>query len=332
MSTSIRKNNKRNIVTMVALMMCLALSVIWSFFIGSVKISPSEIFSHSNSVIIHLRMFRIIMAILAGAGLSVAGIIFQALLRNPLAEPYVLGVSSGSALGAVLALTFGANVLWLGIFWVPMAAFIGGLGAVFMVYALSITRGRMPIQNVLLTGIIVNAILSSILIFLISISPNERLHGVIWWLLGSVEIYHPRILLSTGITVGVGSFLTMLFMRELNAISMGEEIAHHLGVKIETTKRILFLLGSLLTAAVVSACGIIGFVGLIIPHLVRFMVGSDHRWLIPGSIMASAIFLILADALARVVISPAEIPIGAITALLGGPFFIFLMKAKANVK
>ena len=302
----------------------LAVTCIISVFVGAVDVPAGRVFESS---IIRLRVARILLAVVAGAGLSVAGVIFQALLRNPLAEPYVLGVSSGAGLGAALAIVLGLSA-W-GLWTLPGMAFAGALATILLVYALARTPGgAVPVHTLLLSGVIVSAVLGSLLMFLVSNSRSEEVHNVVWWLLGNLQIFDWALLRVAGAVVAAGLFFTMLFARDLNLMTLGERPAAHLGLHPERTKKLFFLVASLMTGATVAACGLIGFVGLIVPHSVRLAIGPDHRRLVPTCALAGAAFLVLADSLARTVIAPLEIPIGVVTAFLGGPFFLFLLRRR----
>ncbi len=296
-----------------------------SMFSGAVSVPATEML-WPWSGIVQMRVARILLAIVAGAGLSVSGVVFQALFRNPLAEPYVLGVSSGAGLGAVavIFLNLAAHTWTL-----PAMAFVGALGTIFLVYALARdSTGATPVHTLLLSGVMVNAVLGSVLMFLVSLSSSDKLHNVIWWLLGNLQIFDWGLLRAAATVVGVGFAFTIVLSRDLNVITLGEEPAAHLGLNVELTKMLFLLLASLMTGATVAACGLIGFVGLIVPHSVRLAIGPDHRRLVPASALAGAVFLVLADSLARSVIAPTEIPIGVVTALLGGPFFFFLLRRR----
>lgn len=291
---------------------------------GAVRVPLADML-HSN--IIQLRLARIILCIIAGAGLSVAGVIFQSLLRNPLAEPYVLGISSGAGLAAALAIILGLNAA--GAWTLPGMAFVGAFGTIVLVYALAETGvGAVPVHTLLLSGTIVNAVLGSMLMFLVSVAPSEDLHNVIWWLLGNLQVFDWQLLRIVGVVVAVGLVVSVLLARDLNVMTLGDEAAAHLGLHVERTKKIFLLIASLMTGATVAACGLIGFVGLIVPHSVRLAIGPDHRRLVPASALAGAAFLVLADSFARTIIAPLEIPIGVITAFLGGPFFLFLLRRR----
>lgn len=298
-----------------------------SLFVGAVHVPIEDLF---GSGIIRLRVARILLGVVAGAGLSVAGVIFQALLRNPLAEPYVLGVSSGSALGAAAAILLG--VVTLGTWTLPAMAFLGAIGTIDLVYSLARQAGgAVPVQTLLLAGVIVSAVFGSLLMFLVSISSSENMHNVIWWLLGNLQIFDWDLLWAVMIVVLAGLAVTMVFARDLNLMTLGEEPAAHLGLRVERTKMLFFLVGSLMTGATVAACGLIGFVGLIVPHTVRLAIGPDHRRLVPASALAGAVLLVVADSFARTAITPLEIPIGVVTAFLGGPFFLFLLRGKRRL-
>ena len=210
-------------------------------------------------------------------------------------------------------------------------AFAGALATIVLVYVLARMPNRsLPLHTLLLSGVIVGTVLSNLLMFLVSVAPSEKLHGVVWWLLGNVQVFDWRLLRIVSLAVTVAVATTVIFARDLNLMTLGEEPAAHLGLDVEWTKGLFFLLASLMTGAVVAACGLIGFVGLIVPHSVRLAVGADHRRLVMGSALAGAAFLVLADCIARTLIAPREIPIGVVTALLGGPFFLIQLRRKKS--
>jgi iron complex transport system permease protein len=303
----------------------LAIACFFSLFAGSVRVPFDQMF---ESGIIRLRVARILLAIVVGAGLSVSGAIFQALLRNPLAEPYILGVSSGAGLGATLAIVLGMGAV--SIWSVPAMAFVGSIITIYIVYRLARSpNGAVPVYTLLLSGVIVNAALSSGLMFIVSTSASDELHSVIWWLLGNLQIFDWQLLRLVSVVILLCLSVMVLMSHRLNIITLGEEPAGHLGLNVEATKKLFFLLASLMTASAVAACGLIGFVGLIIPHCVRMAIGPDHRRLIPASALAGAVFLVLADSFARSIFET-EIPIGVVTTFIGGPFFLFLLKRKKN--
>ena len=294
---------------------------------GSVNISFSELLHIQNRPILYLRLSRIVLAIIAGSGLAVAGTVLQAVLRNSLAEPYLLGTSSGAGLAAVLAIIIGLDKLYL-----PLAAFLGAILTVILVYNLARHGNKVGVQSLILAGVIVSIAFGAIMVFLISTSGNEALHGIMWWLWGSLQVYDIKLLLMVSITVITGIIAIFTFSQDLNAISIGEEEAIHLGINTETIKKILFFITSLITASLVCICGIIGFVGLIIPHIMRSVVGPNHKVLIPTTCLAAATFMVICDLLSRTLFSPLEIPIGVITAVIGTPIFIILLKSKQKVR
>ena len=310
---------------MIILFAVLALSVYLALFWGAIKITP---FGPGNDIsrliIFKLRLPRILLAIFAGAGLSVSGVVFQALLRNPLADPYILGTSSGAALGATVALLLGFSSYYYG---VPLLAFVFALLSLILVYKLAQLNGKMSATTLLLAGVIVNTFLSGVITLLMSLNRKE-LYEIIFWIMGSLDQTDMTLIKTTGAIVLVSTAVLYLYSHYLNVITLGEDKAQTLGVGVETLRKILFVLVSLIIALVVSVCGMIGFVGLIMPHIGRLLVGPNHKVLIPVSGLLGAIFLILCDVLARTIAAPIEIPIGVITALAGAPFFLYLLRRK----
>lgn len=318
--------DRKSVIVYGVLLVTLTGACLLSLFLGAVHVPVGEML---QSNIIQLRLARILLGVIAGAGLSVAGVIFQSLLRNPLAEPYVLGVSSGAGLGAALAILLGLSVA--GAWTLPGMAFIGALGTILLVYALAQTgAGAIPVHTLLLSGMVVSAVLASLLMFLVSVAPSEELHNVVWWLLGNLQVFDWQLLRVAGVVIAAGMIVCVLLARDLNLMTLGEEAAAHLGLHVERSKKLFFVVASLMTGATVAACGLIGFVGLIVPHSVRLAIGPDHRRLVPASALAGATFLVLSDGFARSALAPREIPIGVITALLGGPFFLFLLRRKKS--
>jgi len=309
------------------LFIILLLAILWGIAKGSVDVSLVELFLKENRQILYLRLARILLAIVAGSGLAVSGIALQATLRNPLAEPYLLGTSSGAGLGAVIAIIMGIYRIYL-----PFAAFIGAILSVILVYAIARERTRIRVQSLILSGVIVSITLSAIIVFLISVSGNEALHGLMWWLWGNLQVYDFKLLLIVSAVVFMGIIAIFAFSQDLNAISIGEEEAIHLGIRVERIKKILILITSLISASLVSVCGIIGFVGLIIPHIVRLIIGANHKFLIPVSCLGGAAFMVTCDVVSRTIFPPLEIPIGVITAIIGAPVFIVLLKRTQRVK
>lgn len=279
------------------------------------------------SILFDIRFPRILLGFAVGGSLSLAGVILQGIFRNPLVEPYTLGISGGAATGVCLNIVLGLGHS-LGILSLPLCGFLGAIVVITVIYSLSMRKGVLKIQGLLLTGVMISFISSSLVMFIMAVSRAEDLHGIVFWIMGSLEEPNWLLIKSALLISGLGLVSSYIFCLDLNAFSLGEEEALHLGVNVERTKRLLFIIASLLTGLSVSVAGIIGFVGLIIPHFVRMLAGSDHRILLPGSFLAGGAFLIFCDTLARTVISPLELPVGVITGILGGSIFVYVLTKK----
>jgi iron complex transport system permease protein len=279
----------------------------------------------AEAIILHIRLPRVITAATVGFGLAVAGSVFQGLLRNPMADPYIIGTSGGAALGATLALLVPVQVVWLGFTLVPLAAFAGSLAAVLGVYAIARSGPRTPITTLLLAGFALSSLMAAAMSFLMLLS-GETMHRVVLWTMGGVSASGWQQLRVVIPLILLGSTAAYVLAGDLNAFLVGEEQAAHLGVSVERRKLTLLVLGSLLTGASVSVSGLVGFVGLIVPHAARLVFGSDHRLLLPTSGLLGGIFLVVADAAARLALSPAEVPVGIVTAVIGAPFFLYLLR------
>lgn len=276
-------------------------------------------------IVLRLRLPRVLVAMLAGAALSLAGGTMQGLFKNPLADPYILGVSSGAAVGAAIAMLagFGWNVI--GIFAIPLAAFAGGIGSLVLVYSLA-GGGRSPV-SMLLAGVAVSTFLGAIVSLLIFFS-GQQIHQVMFWMMGGFSGRNWLHVISVLPLLLVGGAVILWHTKELDALAMGDEQAYYMGVDVERVRRRLLWASALLASAAVSVCGLIGFVGLVVPHAMRLLGGPSHRWLLPAAAMAGAIFLPATDLLARMVLAPVELPVGMITALVGGPFFLYLLRKR----
>lgn len=294
---------------------------LWGILAGD-----TEVEEMTKLIVLNIRLPRIIAAGLAGFSLSLGGLVFQAILRNPLADPFILGVSSGGAFGAVLGIMLGFSFN-LGI---PLLSFAGAMLTIYLVLVMGQRKMGMESSTILLAGVIINAFFTAIIMFFISTAADDRLHTMLFWLYGDLSqsayvqftIIAPVVVMAFIILYGLS--------RHLNLITAGEETALQLGVDIKRTKMICFLVVSLAIGLVVSFSGLIGFVGLIVPHLGRMVLGSDHRLLMPVSALGGAVFLIAADTVARTIISPSELPVGVITAFIGAPFFIYLLKTRGS--
>ncbi len=277
-------------------------------------------------IIWNIRAPRVVLGLLIGASLSLAGAAFQGLLRNPLADPYIIGVSSGASLGAVIVLFFQFSLWGLGAFTLPITAIIGGFVALVLVFGMTHLSSRsLAVETIILSGVIMTSFMSAIVSLIIALSQREDMSQILYWLMGNVGMRgwsYVQLLLPFAL---VGALLLLIHVRELNALALGESSAEHLGVNVRRKKALILIGASLLTGASVAVSGAIGFVGLVIPHLVRLVTGPDHRHVLPLSMLIGGAYLVLADLLARTVISPRELPIGVITALIGAPVFAFLL-------
>jgi len=277
------------------------------------------------TILLHVRLPRVLLGFLVGGCLAAVGVALQALLRNPLADPYVLGVSSGAALGAAVGVLFGLGATFLAETALPICGFAGGLLALLVVYRMAVSYERLPIHSLLLAGVILNAIFSALIMFITSILEPNRSYGMMAWLMGtlSAPTYGGLVAVTIYLLVGLGLLVGQ--MRTLNLLALGEASARSLGVDTERVKRFIFVLAAVITGAVVSVSGMIGFIGMVVPHAVRLVLGADHRLLLPASALVGGTFLMSADTVARTLLAPAEIPVGIITALAGGPFFVYLL-------
>jgi len=283
--------------------------------------------SGEYSILFDIRLPRIILGFAIGGALSLAGAILQGIFRNPLVEPYTLGISGGASLGVCLNIVF----KWydaVGIIAYPISGFLGAAMVIVFVYSLSMKTGTLKTQGILLTGVMISFISSSLVMLIMALSHSEDLHGIVFWIMGSLD--EPDMLLVRVAVIGAlaGLIFSCFFCLDLNALVLGEEEAIHLGINVEKSKRMLFIIASFLTGLSVSVAGIIGFVGLIIPHLMRMFTGTDHRILFISAFLAGASFLILCDTLARTVNEPFELPVGVITGIIGGAVFVYALSKK----
>jgi iron complex transport system permease protein len=321
------------------LLAVVALAMLTSLFFGS---SPIDAFSvlqwlaagdsagsglsaTDATIVFSIRLPRIVFASIVGGALAAAGVVFQGLLRNPLADPYILGISSGAAVGAL-------GVLLLGVGLAPVvsgSAFLGALLTIILVYGIARTKTEIQSTTLLLSGVIVNAFFSAVIMFLIATASDKSLHNAMFWLMGDLSLAGWREIFLAGLFLTFGFGVIFIYARHLNLIAISEETAKQLGVHVERTKVILLLAASLITGVAVSVSGVIGFAGLIVPHMMRMLIGADHRLLLPASVLFGSAFLIVADTFARTLIAPAELPVGVITALCGAPYFIYLLRRKA---
>lgn len=304
-----------------------------SLFVGSTGLSLEELLlllrgsdevGAAYSLFFDIRFPRILLGIAVGGGLSLVGVLLQGIFRNPLVEPFTLGISGGAALGVCLSTILGFSRFYS----LPLAGFAGSFAVIFFLNFLATRKSFAGVQGLLLAGVMINFISSSLVTLIMSILRVEQLHGILFWIIGTLGETDWR-LVNTAIWTSLsGLMLSYLFCSDLNALLLGEEQAHHLGIGIEKTKKLLFALASLLTGLCVSLTGAIGFVGLVVPHFMRMLVGNDHRILLISSFLAGATFLVLCDTVAKTIAFPIELPVGVVTGILGGSVFIYTLTKK----
>jgi iron complex transport system permease protein len=346
-AASMRAQHRRRVqLVLGGLIALLVVAMGASLAIGAVTIAPGQVLAilgdqvglplpwayetRQELVLMGIRLPRVLLAIGVGGGLAVSGAVMQGLFRNPLADPSLIGVSSGAALAAVVAIVLGSTVFgaWtdtLGAFLLPAAAFAGGVTATLVVYRLATREGRTSVATMLLAGIAINALAGAGTGLMIFIADDDQLRDLTFWTLGSLGGATWTRLAVVGPCLLGGMLVAPLFARPLNALLLGEGEALHLGINTERVKKLVIVLAALVVGAAVAVSGIIGFIGLVVPHLLRLAVGPDHRVLVPGSALLGGALLLGADLLARIIVAPAELPIGIVTALLGAPFFLWLL-------
>jgi iron complex transport system permease protein len=310
-----------------------ALTIALSITIGAVHLALPRVFDAlrgigspiDRSIVVELRLPRALLAALAGGGLAVSGTVFQALLRNPLADPYVLGVSAGAALGAVLATVLGLNPALL-----PVAALLGSAIAIAAVFTIALRATyNLDARVLLLAGAVLSALFQALILLLLTSTTIENFRSAIFWMMGSVATASWRSV-ALLVAYSVPAWLVLFALaRPLNLLSTGDETALYLGLRVESVKRLAYFVASVLVGASVASCGAIGFIGLVVPHAIRIAWSSDHRVLLPASLLLGGAFLVVCDTVARTVVSPAELPVGVVTAVVGVPFFIALLIRRA---
>ena len=320
-------------ITWVAVLALLALGAVAAVLFGS-SMGPAESIrsvlsgdATSLLIVLQIRLPRIVLALIVGSVLSVSGSAMQGMFRNPLAEPHILGVAAGASFGAMLAMSLELNNMLFGMGPVALFAFLGGIIAMFTVYALSRAGGTMSSSGLLLAGIAVGSILTAATTLIMSLN-RDKLEKIIYWTMGSLSVAGWSTVLWSLPMVVVGSLGLMLFSRQLNIMALGEEEAQHLGVNVDRLRMYLMVLSAVATAGAVSAAGIIGFVGLVIPHVIRMIIGPDHRRLMPLAMVSGGVFLLIMDTVSRNIVPSMELPVGILTSLVGGPFFVWLLIKK----
>lgn len=333
------QSRRRHVAQLVSLLVLLFVVSVLGVGLGSVSLAPADVLrslAHPptagrpavgvDAIVWNLRLPRVVLAWLVGAGLALAGAAFQGLFRNPLADPFILGISSGGSLAAALAILGSVQLAWLSVEAIPLAAFVGSLLTVALVYALARAPGRLSSINLILAGVAVSAFFSSVLAFLLSVANDPTQKAISFWLVGGLTSASWRHVWLAAPYLAAGGAVLLLLARDLNLLSLGEEAAQQLGVNVAAVQLWLVLAASLVTASSVAVTGVIGFVGLVMPHLTRLWVGPDHRWLLPASALSGASFLVLTDTVGRTLFSPLEVRVGIITGLIGGPFFLYLLR------
>lgn len=319
---------RRFVIVNAVLAGALLASILLASLLGSVRVDLTQVLDPDNVhhvILFETRLPRVLMAAVVGVGLATAGAVLQALFRNPLAEPHLIGVSGGAALGAVVAVILAGRTAFTESSVLPLAAAAGALLSMAVIYRIALVRGRLQPYILLLAGVAYNAVAGALIMSVNAITETFQAHGILLWLLGNLATHSYRLVATIGVyTVAAAGWL-LWQARPLNVLSLGDESAEQLGVDVHRTRRRAFVGASLLVGAVVSVSGMIGFVGLIVPHVMRLLLGADHRLLIPASALAGAAFLIWADTVARTALGIVEVPVGVVTALCGGPFFIYLL-------
>jgi len=323
---------------LVLLLAAFLVVAVWALLVGEVEISVTQVLGLTQGlaepevrdIFLKLRLPRVTLAAEIGAGLAVSGAVFQALLRNPLAEPYILGISGGAAVGAVAAMVLGVaggSVLAL-----PLSAFSGALLAMVLVLAMAGAGGRgMDTRILLLAGVVIGAFFNAIILLIVNFADVDTFRASLLWIMGSFAGASPEGVLAVSAYLIPALLALILLARPLNLLSVGEQSAFHLGVDVGRFKLFLYLGTSLVVGVCVSGAGAIGFVGLVVPHALRLMGGSDHRWLLPAAALSGGLFMVAADTLARTVVAPAELPVGVVTALIGVPVFLWLLVKKEDL-
>ena len=315
-------------LAVLAVVMCLCA------LMGSQKVSLTNVFAGAGQkpgenidyeIFVGVRLPRVILAALVGAALACSGVILQAILRNPLADPYILGISSGAGLGVITAVLSGVTYSIWGGSPIAVFAFVGAITTVWLVWFIGHFTGKSQATALLLAGVVINAFFSAVIMFLTSIAKSQQLRSTVLWLMGNITEKEPAVLWVSTICILTGIASLFSICQRLNVLTFGEQEAKGLGVDTSKTRVIAFGLAAFITAIAVSLSGLIGFVGLIIPHGVRLVFGPDHRQLLPVAAIVGAVFLVIADTLARTIVAPAQLPVGVITAIAGGPFFLVLL-------
>jgi iron complex transport system permease protein len=280
-----------------------------------------------HNILFGIRLPRLLLGLAVRGALSLAGTLLQGMFRNPLVEPYTLGISGGASLGICFNIMFQWYAI-IGAIAYPISGFLGALTVITLVYSLSRRSGTVRANTMLLTGVMISFVSASLVMLMMAISSSEDIHSIVFWIMGSLDTPDMTLIKITVVGALIGLVISGFFCLDLNALALGEEEAAYLGIRVDSTKRWLFVLASLLTGLSVSVAGIIGFVGLVVPHFMRMITGADHRLLLPAAFLAGASFLVICDVIARTIIAPMELPVGVITGIIGGVVFIYALGRK----
>lgn len=329
------RSKRARIAVVFFLLLATPVSSLFSLTVGEASIPLSSlrsVLSEPESmeygILTMIRLPRLLLALAVGGGLSLSGAILQGIYRNPLVEPYTLGISGGASLGVALVIVSGISSF--GVLTLPLAGFLGAFVTIFLVYGLSVRKGYLSVTRMLLIGVMISFISSSLVMLLMSLSRSEELSSIVFWMMGSLAEPNHTLVYGMSILSLLALPISYFFVTDLNALRLGEVKARHLGLDTRRVTRLLFLLTSLLTGACIATAGVIGFVGLVIPHVIRLTLGNDYRVLLVSSFLLGGIFLVLSDVLARTIISPVELPIGVITGLVGGLLFVVLLARQSK--
>ena len=328
---------RKTLVVNSILFLALLIAILFSLLEGTTSVGFWDLLNSTfyetsstgvSTIVFSYRLPRILLACIAGAGLACSGVVFQGVLRNPLADPYIIGIAAGGALGAVTSISLLKSN---GLFMTSISSFIGSLAAVALVYGLALYRKNSTyINTVILAGIIVGSLMNATMLLIMSVSGSHELQRVLFWLMGDFSLANYEQIMFSGPIVIAGFLLIYLNASRLNVLALGDEFASTLGVDVTRRRLLLMTIASLITGSVVSVSGTIGFVGLVAPHSMRLLFGPDHRILLPTAFLGGAIFLVISDTVARLVAYPVELPVGVVTALSGGPFFLYLLLRNRN--
>ena len=297
-----------------------------SLFLGADWQNPGALFTPEQAGILSMRLWRVGAGVLVGASLAIAGVVLQAVLRNPLAEPYVLGLSSGAALGTALCIVAGG--IMAGPILLPAGGFAGAMASLAIVYALACVGRKTAPHTLILAGVVWSSLCGSLLMFLVSQSSAEGLHAVMWWFLGDLQVFDSRLVLGAAGFAVLALGLLVPRLRHMNVLMLGDEVAGHVGLRPESARKWPLVISALLASAAVALSGLIAFVGLMVPHAGRALVGPDHRRLVPAAAFMGAAFLTFVDGIGRTVMYPVEVPVGVLTAMVGAPFFLVLLRQR----